>query len=65
MMSTTVVVTGCSSGFGHPGTRPFRSVVGIDFGVRDLNASAEPHAAELMDFMGLTSFATIASAKTV
>jgi NAD(P)-dependent dehydrogenase (short-subunit alcohol dehydrogenase family) len=48
-----------------PGTRPFRSVVGIDFGVRDLNASAEPHEAALLDSMALTSFATIAPTKTV
>ena len=46
-----------------PGTRPFRSVVGIDFGVRELNASVEPHEAALMDAMGLTAFATIAPAK--
>jgi NAD(P)-dependent dehydrogenase (short-subunit alcohol dehydrogenase family) len=42
-----------------PGTRPFRSVVGLDFGARELNASAEPHEAALMETMGLTSFATI------
>jgi NAD(P)-dependent dehydrogenase (short-subunit alcohol dehydrogenase family) len=47
-----------------PGTRPFRSVVGLDFGARELNASAEPHEAALMETMGLTAFATIAPTRT-
>ena len=41
------------------GARPFRSVVGIDFGVRELNASVEPHEASALEAMGLASFATI------
>lgn len=43
------------------GTRPFRSVVGLDFGVRDRNAMAEPLDAGLFEAMGLKSFATLAS----
>ena len=43
-----------------PGTRPFRSVVGVDFGVRALNAATEPFDTALIESMGLTSFATIA-----
>jgi NAD(P)-dependent dehydrogenase (short-subunit alcohol dehydrogenase family) len=42
-----------------PGTRPFRSVVGLDFGVRDRNATAEPHDQALLDATGLKSFATL------
>lgn len=45
----------------NAGTRPFRSVVGVDFGVRELNASVEPHEAALLEAMGLTSFATLVS----
>ena len=41
------------------GTRPFRSVVGVDFGTRELNASVEPHEAALMEAMGMTSFTTL------
>jgi NAD(P)-dependent dehydrogenase (short-subunit alcohol dehydrogenase family) len=47
-----------------PGTRPFRSVVGNDFGARGLNASAEPHEDALMESMGLTGFARIAPTRT-
>lgn len=43
------------------GTRPFRSVVGVDFGVRELNASVEPHEDALMGAMGLASFTTLVS----
>lgn len=43
----------------NAGTRPFRSVVGIDFGTRELNASVEPHEAALMEAMGMTSFTTL------
>ncbi len=43
-----------------PGTRPFRSVVGVDFGVRALNAATEPFDAALIESMGLASFAAIA-----
>jgi NAD(P)-dependent dehydrogenase (short-subunit alcohol dehydrogenase family) len=42
-----------------PGTRPFRSVVGVDFGVRALNASTEAFDAAIIESLGLTSFATI------
>ncbi len=42
-----------------PGTRPFRSVVGVDFGVRELNASVAPHETALLENLGLTSFATL------
>lgn len=45
----------------NAGTRPFRSVVGVDFGVRELNASVEPHENALMGAMGLASFATLVS----
>jgi hypothetical protein len=41
------------------GTRPFRNVVGVDFGTRELNASVEPHEAALMEAMGMTSFTTL------
>jgi NAD(P)-dependent dehydrogenase (short-subunit alcohol dehydrogenase family) len=43
------------------GTRPFRSVVGVDFGVRELNASVEPQEATLLEALGLTSFTTLVS----
>ena len=42
------------------GTRPFRSVVGLDFGVRDRNAAVEPLDAGLLEAMGLAAFATLA-----
>lgn len=45
----------------NAGPRPFRSVVGVDFGVRELNASVEPHEAALLEDLGLTSFATLVS----
>ncbi|MCY2959000.1 MAG: SDR family oxidoreductase [Planctomycetota bacterium] len=41
------------------GTRPFRSVVGVDFGVRDLNAGAERQEEGAVDAMGLRAFATL------
>jgi NAD(P)-dependent dehydrogenase (short-subunit alcohol dehydrogenase family) len=41
------------------GTRPFRSVVGADFGVRALNEVAEPREAAVLDAMGLTPFTTL------
>ncbi len=43
------------------GTRPFRSVVGVDFGVRGLNAAVEPFDVALREAMALTSFTTLAS----
>jgi hypothetical protein len=33
--------------------------VGVDFGVRALNASTETHDTALVDSLGLTSFATL------
>jgi hypothetical protein len=43
----------------NPGSRPFRSVVGVDFGVRALNAAVEPYEAALLEAAGLTSFVTL------
>ncbi|MDH3286093.1 MAG: SDR family NAD(P)-dependent oxidoreductase, partial [Acidobacteriota bacterium] len=45
----------------NAGSRPFRSVVGVDFGVRERNASVEPYDAALLEALGLTSFATLVS----
>lgn len=42
-----------------PGTRPFRSVVGADFGVRDLNAANEPFESGVLQAMGLTALAKL------
>ncbi|MDH3428351.1 MAG: SDR family NAD(P)-dependent oxidoreductase, partial [Gemmatimonadota bacterium] len=42
-----------------PGTRPFRSVVGVDFGVRERNDADAPMDAGVLDAMGLTEFATL------
>jgi NAD(P)-dependent dehydrogenase (short-subunit alcohol dehydrogenase family) len=42
-----------------PGTRPFRSVVGLDFGVRERNAALEPMDAALLETMGLKAMATL------
>ncbi len=39
-----------------PGTRPFRTVVGVDVGVRDCNAFDEPHEAPFLQMMGLEEF---------
>jgi NAD(P)-dependent dehydrogenase (short-subunit alcohol dehydrogenase family) len=43
------------------GTRPLRTVLGVDFGVRDLNAAAEPIETAAIEALGLTPFATLAS----
>lgn len=43
-----------------PGTRPLRTVVGLDFGVRARNADDAPHDAALLDAFGMTEFATLA-----
>jgi NAD(P)-dependent dehydrogenase (short-subunit alcohol dehydrogenase family) len=43
-----------------PGTRPFRSVIGLDFTVRDRNGADEALDAGLLEAMGLTKFATLA-----
>ncbi|WP_412061326.1 SDR family oxidoreductase [Rubrivirga sp. IMCC45206] len=45
-----------------PGTRPLRTVVGMDFGVRDRNADDAPHDAGLLEAFGMTDFATLATA---
>lgn len=42
-----------------PGTRPFRSVVGVDFGVGDRNLSDEAHEAPMLEALGLAEFATL------
>lgn len=43
------------------GTSPFRSVIGVDFGVGQLNARREPHEAGLLESLGLTRFGTLRS----
>ena len=43
-----------------PGTRPLRTVVGLDFGVRARNAGDAPHDAALLDAFGLADFAALA-----
>ena len=47
----------------EPGTRPFRSVVGVDFGVRERNAAVEPFDASVLEAFGMTSFATLVPGK--
>jgi NAD(P)-dependent dehydrogenase (short-subunit alcohol dehydrogenase family) len=42
-----------------PGTRPFRSVVGLDVGVIDRNRSDEAHEAPFLQMMGLEEFASL------
>lgn len=44
----------------EPGTRPFRTCLGVDFGVRDRNAAIEPFDTGLMEMLGMTDFATLA-----
>jgi NAD(P)-dependent dehydrogenase (short-subunit alcohol dehydrogenase family) len=41
------------------GTRPFRTVVGVDFGVINRNSAVAPFDEALLQDFGLTSFATI------
>ncbi|MEN8143769.1 MAG: SDR family oxidoreductase [Gemmatimonadota bacterium] len=41
------------------GTRPFRSVVGVDFGVSERNSVVEPHDQQLLQDMGLEDFARL------
>ncbi|WP_022836862.1 SDR family oxidoreductase [Salisaeta longa] len=43
-----------------PGTRPFRTCLGMDLGVRERNALLEPLDAGLLESMGMTEFATLA-----
>jgi NAD(P)-dependent dehydrogenase (short-subunit alcohol dehydrogenase family) len=40
----------------EPGTRPFRSVVGVDLGIIDRNADDESHDGPFLEAMGLTEF---------
>jgi hypothetical protein len=46
------------------GTRPYRSVVGVDFGLRELNATVKPREVAVLECIGLTSFATPGSGKS-
>lgn len=46
----------------EPGTRPLRSVVGVDFGVRERNVFSDARDAELIADMGLTEFTTLRTA---
>ena len=46
------------------GTRPLRTVVGMDFGVRDRNADDARHDDALVEAFGLTDFATLAAPAT-
>ncbi len=41
------------------GNRPFRSVVGLDFGVTKQNADAVPFDAAVLEAFGMTEFATL------
>ena len=43
----------------QPGTRPFRSAVGVDFGVTERNAADESRDEALLETMGLEAFATL------
>lgn len=45
------------------GTRPFRSVVGVDFGVGELNEVNAPREAAVLAAMQLTEFATLVTAR--
>lgn len=45
-----------------PGTRPLRTVVGVDFGVRERNAFSAERDTELIADMGLTEFTTLRTA---
>jgi len=60
-LARTVVITGCSTGFGRlAAPRPFRSVVGSDFGVvRELNRVVEPLYDQLNEGMGLVEITRI------
>ena len=44
-----------------PGSRPFRSVVGVDFGVADLNKLSESHHDGVIAAMELERLATLAT----
>ena len=42
-----------------PGTRPFRSVVGVDIGVGDRNTAVEPFDQAALAAFGMSEFATL------
>ncbi len=42
-----------------PGTRPFRTTAGLDFGVADRNKSDMEHDAKLVEAMGMVEFTTL------
>jgi NAD(P)-dependent dehydrogenase (short-subunit alcohol dehydrogenase family) len=42
-----------------PGTRPFRSVVGLDFGVRERNSTDAAHDVAVIEATGLSAFTTL------
>lgn len=44
------------------GARPFRTVVGVDVGVRERNAAVEPFDAAVLAAFGMTEFATFTAA---
>ncbi|MCK5379346.1 MAG: SDR family NAD(P)-dependent oxidoreductase, partial [Acidobacteria bacterium] len=46
-----------------PGSRPFRSVVGVDFGTEDRNAAVEPFDSAVLEAFGMTSFAKLVTNK--
>ena len=48
-----------------PGTRPLRTVVGLDFGVRARNGDDAPHDVGLLQAFGMTDFARLAVPVTV
>ena len=56
-----VVNTFVSLADSEAGTRPFRSVVGVDIGVRARNESDELHEGPFLEAMGLTDFARLKS----
>jgi NAD(P)-dependent dehydrogenase (short-subunit alcohol dehydrogenase family) len=43
----------------EPGTRPFRSVCGVDFDVGGMNAACDPYQSGVVEAMGICEFATI------
>jgi len=47
-----------------PGSRPFRSVVGVDFGVGELNKICAPQEAAVLAAMQLTEFATLSTSSS-
>lgn len=44
-----------------PGTRPLRTCLGVDFGVRDRNRTIEPFDTALLETMGMKDFTTLAA----